>query len=71
MIGFKYDLADGFSEGRAAVKKGKKWGYIDINGNEVVEFKYDEAWRFTEGRAAVKKGKKWGYIDKDGNGIGE
>ena len=34
---FKYDEAWRFTEGRAAVKKGKKWGYIDKDGNGIGE----------------------------------
>ena len=65
----KYDDAWSFQEGRAKVKKNGKYGFIDINGTEVVPFIYDEAWSFSEGRAEVKKDDKWGYVDLNGNEI--
>ena len=33
----KYDDTFPFSEGKAAVKKDDKWGYVDLNGNEIIE----------------------------------
>jgi hypothetical protein len=80
----RFDAADGFSEGMAAVGKnaaaeGRKrpkwgepdrvWGFIDRNGNMVVEQKFNDCWRFTEGLAAVKVGDKWGYIDTSGRTV--
>ena len=35
----KYNEAKDFHEGLAAVKKGKKWGYINNSGEEVISFK--------------------------------
>ncbi|MDE7125903.1 MAG: WG repeat-containing protein, partial [Muribaculaceae bacterium] len=49
-------------------KKGK-WGYVDANGNKVIDYRYDEATAFLEGSAKVKKGDKWGYIGKDGKEV--
>lgn len=66
-IALGYECASNFNEGRAAVKKNGLWGFIDKDGNEVVEFAYDEARDFYDGMAAVCMEGKWGYIDIDGN----
>ena len=51
----------------AAVKIGEKWGYIDTDGNQVIEPQFQEARSFSNGLAAVKKSGYWGYIDSEGN----
>lgn len=58
----------GFSEGLACVCKDGKWGYIDREGNEVIEFKYSYARNFYGGLAVVslEEGGKKGYINKSG-----
>ena len=47
----------------AAVKLGSKWGFIDIDGNFVIEPAYDGARSFSGGFAAVLIDGKWGFID--------
>lgn len=48
-------------------KKEKKYGFVDKDGNIVVDYIYDEAQEQNEyGYAAVKKGKVWGAIDSEG-----
>ena len=69
VIECKYDDADAFFGGLAAVKKGGKWGVIDKSGNEVIECKYDDAGIPIAGLAKVKKGGKWGVIYKSGNEV--
>lgn len=47
-----------------------KWGFIDKNGDIVVEAQYDKVTEFNEyGFAAVKKDGKWGSIDVSGNEV--
>lgn len=62
-----------FSEGLAVVSmegpSGRKFGFIDKNGNEVVPLKYDIAHPFKEGLAIVKLNEKWGFIDKNGKEV--
>ncbi len=62
-----------FYEGRAVVSGKERWfkrqGYIDLNGNLVVDTIYDIAFNFKEGRAKVKLNGKYGFIDKNGNQI--
>jgi WG containing repeat len=55
-----------FSEGLARVQENKKWGFIDVTGNYVIEPRFEGARDFSEGLAAVEKDSKWGYIDKSG-----
>lgn len=51
----------------------KKYGYIDLEGKEVIPCIYEYGSNFSEGYAVIQKstlyGKKWGVIDKLGNEI--
>jgi hypothetical protein len=63
-----YENAKPFSsEGFAAVKSNGKWGYIDNQGNIVIDFIFDDALSFGQHLAAVKVGDYWGYINRKGN----
>ena len=55
-----------FSDDRAAVRVGDKWGFLDKKVELRVEAKFDEVRPFSEGVAAVRVGKDWRYIDADG-----
>ena len=49
-------------------KKNGKYGFVDKNGNVVVDYIYDDATEQNNlGFAAVNKDGKWGSIDKNGN----
>lgn len=50
----------------AAVRKGIRWGFVDKEGNMVIEPQFEEAHSFSHGFAAVKKGNTWGFINLDG-----
>ncbi len=66
-IGTQYDSILGFHNGLWAVKIHEKWGYVDVNGNMVIDTIYDYARTFSEeGIARVRQGKTWYYIDKSG-----
>lgn len=62
----RFNNAQNFSEGMAAVKLIGKWGYV--NKKEVISIPYEFEWanNFSEGLASVKKGGKYGFIDKTG-----
>lgn len=49
--------------------EGDVWGFIDINGNQIIEPAYKEVTDFSEGLAAVKSvwDGRWGYIDSSGS----
>ena len=49
----KYTAAYNFSENLAGVKKWEKWGFIDIEGNEVIPFIYSYVSHFQSGIAQV------------------
>jgi hypothetical protein len=50
----KYDDVGSFQEGRAWVKLNRKYGFVDLQGNEVIPPKYDDVFSFYEGRARVR-----------------
>ena len=55
-----------FSEGLAAVKIDKKWGYINTAGEVVISPKYDEVRTFEDGLALVENKGYWGVINSAG-----
>ena len=49
-------------------KKGDNgWGYVDANGNWVIEPQFDDAWNFQEGFGRVEVNQKQGFIRPDGS----
>ena len=66
-----YLNARSYSDGLAAVKTDKGWGFIDTDGNFAIEPKFEAVGAFSEGlcSAIVSSGEKWGYIDKSGNTV--
>ena len=62
----KYDDAELFNEGYAAVKQNEKWGAIDKSGKVVIPLEYDWMGSFISGIANVEKGGNWGIIDNTG-----
>ena len=49
-----------------------KWGYVDKNGNTVVDFIYDLTTNINEyGFGAVKQNGKWGVVNSNGEVIKE
>ena len=49
-------------------KKDSKYGFVDKDGNIVVDYIYDDATKQNEfGFAGIKKDGRWGSIDKNGN----
>jgi hypothetical protein len=55
----RFDSADPFSEGVAAVELNKRFGYIGTDGHFVIQPKYFRAGPFTEGFAWVCTKKPW------------
>jgi len=64
----KFDHTYGFSDGRAYVKEGNEYGYIDKDGKIIMEPQFAWTGSYSEGLKRVQpvKGEKFGYIDKDG-----
>lgn len=57
-----YDEVGAFSEGFAPVRKGEKWGFIDVSGNEVIPCTFSKKGKFVGGYALVDSM----YIDVQG-----
>ena len=67
---FTYDyIASPDEKGRFPAKQGEKSGYINSNGEWILETDYDYCYGFTNGVARVYKDGLWGYIDEKGNEI--
>lgn len=54
------------AEGRIPVRRGFKYGYLDLKGAIAIPLIFDDTQTFSEGLAPVKKGDKWGYLDLRG-----
>lgn len=58
------------TNGLIPVKKKGQCGYIDFQGNTIIDFKYSSANMFCEGLASVLIPQKgWGFIDKHGKEV--
>ena len=55
-----------FHNGLARVYRDKKWGCINVWGEEVIPCEYDIVFDFSEGFAAVIKNDLWGVINTEG-----
>lgn len=53
--------------GYAAVCNSNKWGFVNEDGELVIDFQYEDAKSFSNGMAAVFVEGKWGYIDEENN----
>lgn len=51
----------------AAVCMNGKWGFVNEDGELIIECTYDDAQSFQNGFAAVCVDEKWGYIDENGH----
>jgi len=58
--------ANAFNSDRALVNDNSLFGYIDANGNTIIELKYPEARPFSDKLAGVKISDKWGFINNSG-----
>lgn len=61
-----------FAEGRAYVKSGGRYGYLDVNGNIAIDFKFSSAGDFHDGFAIVYRPDAGAaFIDPQGNIIAD
>ena len=68
----QYDTIKSFSEGLAAVRSDKKWGFINKKGETVTKDQYFDVRSFQEGFAAVLNlNNEWVYINKEEKTINE
>lgn len=62
-----YDDARAFSGGRAAVRQGQRWFYIDTDDRRLMgSTTFISAGDFAEGLAPVRTENLWEYVDEDG-----
>jgi hypothetical protein len=63
-----YDACHPFSDGFAAVRKSKFWGFIDTSGQVRIPFQFESVFWFRDGfTMATLDGIRWGLIDKTGD----
>jgi len=55
-----------FSEGVAGFKHKDKWGFVNKQGDVVIEPRFEHAWKFQEGMARIYQKGSVGFINKDG-----
>lgn len=66
VISPQYDAVMAFNRGLTAVKKGKKWGYIDKTGKEVCPIVYDQVDLLMRSTIClVKNGEKYGAFNTE------
>ncbi|WDV46328.1 WG repeat-containing protein [Clostridiaceae bacterium M8S5] len=58
-----------FESGLEPVKKGGKYGYINIKGEKIIDFIYEGAMDFENDVAAVNKNGLWGYVNTKGDTV--
>ena len=61
-----YDNTLRYTDGLACVHLNGKYGFVDLNGEEVVPPSYDYAADFSEGLACVLLDSEFGYINNKG-----
>lgn len=70
-VSYEYSSDDteaGYKELSVSEKNGK-YGFVDENGNVVIDYIFDFANSFSEGFAAVRQDYSWGFIDAQGNTV--
>jgi hypothetical protein len=67
----RYDSIRNFSEGRSAVMRKGKWGYIDTAGTVICKPTYEDALDYRSGFGAVQKAEtyRWQILDLNGNAV--
>ena len=67
VIPMRYERAQDFSEGLAAVEIDGRWAFIDRTGNEVIPARFISVYNFKSGMARVEIAPgSWRYIDRSG-----
>jgi WG containing repeat len=59
-------VAGDFHDGRAVVRSGGRYGYVDKAGKFLIQPQFNAAGDFNDGLALVAVGKRFGFIRKDG-----
>ena len=79
VIGCQYQTGFGgwtstpFQDGLQAVCREETWGFIGVDGKEVIPLTFHRVYRLTDGMISVEvagdSGKKWGVIDTSGKTV--
>ncbi len=64
-LNIAYDEHRTEKDGRIAVKKDGKWGFVNAWGRESVEPQFDEVKDFENGYVEVRQGDKWGVVAQE------
>ncbi|MEZ5071000.1 MAG: WG repeat-containing protein [Bacteroidales bacterium] len=59
-------MGDFSKEGIAPAIRGRKFGYVDQYGSELVPFQYNMSTTMTDGLGRVESGFRWGFYSADG-----
>ena len=59
---FSCDGAKAFVDEYAAFKSGDQWGFVDTQGNIIIQPQYEDAKSFSNSMGAVKSGEGWLFI---------
>ena len=55
-----------------AKRQGNKWGFVNANGNNIIDYKYEKVTEINKyGFAGIKQDEKWGVINNEGKIIVE
>ncbi len=65
----QWEWIEEFSEGLAAVRVGKKYGFIDESYKTAIKPSWDSVRGFSEGYAVVRQNNKYGLIDARGKSV--
>ena len=57
--------------GKFGYSPGGRWGYVNVEGREVIAPQFQAARRFSENLAAVQLDGEWGYVDRTGTYVVE
>jgi hypothetical protein len=68
-VGSRYESVGKFSEGKAVVKKEGLYGYIDMQGTEIIPLQFTYANEFSNGYASVRINENPSVIDENGSVI--
>ncbi|MEY3416805.1 MAG: hypothetical protein RL060_916 [Bacteroidota bacterium] len=63
VVAINYDELKPIQEGVVSVKKGGKWGFMEVQSNKGSSMIYDEVHAFSDSLCAVKWQKKWGFVN--------
>lgn len=55
------------SNGFFNVRKNRKWGYVNADGEEITPLKYDTPADFEDGFAMVRYDRSFFHVDENGN----